>query len=121
MLRLAESLGAETVTLDGPTPADALIEYAQTRNVTRVIVGSPEAVGVARVAASVYSDATPAPRSRIRCDFDCGGGTYATAARARYAHHRRDHPPPVRWERYGWALGNERRLLGDRVRVVSGI
>ena len=31
LLRLAESLGAETVTLDGPTAASALIEYARTR------------------------------------------------------------------------------------------
>ncbi len=34
VLRLAESLGAETVTLDGPTAADALLEYARTRNTT---------------------------------------------------------------------------------------
>ena len=29
LLRLAESLGAETVTLDGPTAAHTLLEYAQ--------------------------------------------------------------------------------------------
>ncbi len=45
ILRLAESLGAETVTLDGPTAADALSEYAQTRNATRVIVGTPKRRG----------------------------------------------------------------------------
>lgn len=39
VLRLAESLGAETVTLDGASAADALIEYAQLRNVTRIVVG----------------------------------------------------------------------------------
>jgi len=32
VLRLAESLGAETVTLDGPSAAAVLLEYAQTRN-----------------------------------------------------------------------------------------
>ena len=39
VLRLAESLGAETVTLDGPTPATAIIEYARLRNVARIVVG----------------------------------------------------------------------------------
>src|SRR5277367_751516 len=33
VLRLAEELGAETVTLDGPSAAEALLEYALTRNV----------------------------------------------------------------------------------------
>src|SRR5580700_4889133 len=45
VLRLAESLGAETVTLDGPSAAAVLLEYAQTRNATRVIVGAPKARG----------------------------------------------------------------------------
>jgi two-component system sensor histidine kinase KdpD len=39
VLRLAESLGAETVTLDGPSAAAALREYARLRNVTRIVVG----------------------------------------------------------------------------------
>src|ERR1019366_8687566 len=33
VLRLAESLGAETVTLSGPSAADALIQYAGLRNI----------------------------------------------------------------------------------------
>jgi two-component system, OmpR family, sensor histidine kinase KdpD len=45
VLRLAESLGAETVTLDGPSAAAVLLEYAQTRNATRVIVGAPKVRG----------------------------------------------------------------------------
>ena len=53
MLRLAESLGAETVTLDGPSAADALLEYARLRNVTRIVVGETEAQGLARVAAPI--------------------------------------------------------------------
>jgi two-component system sensor histidine kinase KdpD len=39
VLRLAESLGAETVTLDGRSAAEALIDYARLRNVTRIVVG----------------------------------------------------------------------------------
>ena len=46
VLRLAESLGAETVTLDGPTPADAILEYARLRNVARIVVGEPRRSGV---------------------------------------------------------------------------
>ena len=46
LLRLAESLGAETVTLDGPTAAATVAEYAQTRNATRVIVGEPKRRGL---------------------------------------------------------------------------
>ncbi len=45
VLRLAESLGAETVTLDGPSAAAALVEYAHTRHATRVIVGEPKRRG----------------------------------------------------------------------------
>jgi two-component system, OmpR family, sensor histidine kinase KdpD len=39
VLRLAESLGAETVTLDGPSVVRTLIEYACLRNATRIVVG----------------------------------------------------------------------------------
>ncbi|HUO20210.1 MAG TPA: sensor histidine kinase KdpD [Steroidobacteraceae bacterium] len=45
VLRLAESLGAESVTLDGPSVAEALLEYAYTRHATRVIVGVPKRHG----------------------------------------------------------------------------
>jgi two-component system sensor histidine kinase KdpD len=45
LLRLAESLGAETVTLDGPSAVDALLEYAATRQFTRVVVGAPKRRG----------------------------------------------------------------------------
>ena len=45
ILRLAESLGAGTVTLDGPTAATALMEYARTRGATRVLVGEPKRRG----------------------------------------------------------------------------
>jgi two-component system sensor histidine kinase KdpD len=45
VLRLAESLGAETVTLDGASAAEALIEYARLRNVTRIVVGEAKRQG----------------------------------------------------------------------------
>jgi two-component system sensor histidine kinase KdpD len=45
VLRLAESLGAETVTLDGVSAAETLIEYARLRNVTRIVVGESKRRG----------------------------------------------------------------------------
>lgn len=40
-LRLAEQLGAETVTLSGRSVAEEVLSYARARNVTRIIVGRP--------------------------------------------------------------------------------
>jgi two-component system, OmpR family, sensor histidine kinase KdpD len=40
ILRLAESLGAEAITLGGSSAGAELLEYARTRNVTRILVGS---------------------------------------------------------------------------------
>jgi two-component system, OmpR family, sensor histidine kinase KdpD len=45
ILRLAESLGAQTVTLDGPSASAALIEYARLRSITRIVVGAPRRFG----------------------------------------------------------------------------
>jgi len=41
LLRLAESLGAEAVTLSGRSPGEALAEYTRERNVTRIVLGRP--------------------------------------------------------------------------------
>jgi two-component system sensor histidine kinase KdpD len=49
VLRLAESLGAQTVTLDGPSASAALTEYARLRNVTRIVVGEPRRFGLRAV------------------------------------------------------------------------
>src|SRR3984893_8144139 len=45
ILRFAESLGAQTVTLDGPSASAAVTEYARLRNVTRIVVGEPRRFG----------------------------------------------------------------------------
>lgn len=47
-LKLAETLGAETITLGGPTVGAELLNYARTRNVTRVVLGEPSRHGIAR-------------------------------------------------------------------------
>ena len=41
MMRLAEKLGAETVTLSGQDIAETLIDYARSRNITKIIIGKP--------------------------------------------------------------------------------
>jgi len=46
ILRFAESLGAQTVTLDGPSASAALIEYARLRTITRIVVGAPRRLGI---------------------------------------------------------------------------
>jgi two-component system sensor histidine kinase KdpD len=44
-LKLAEELGAETVTLSGYRLTDEVISYARTRNVTRIVLGKPTLSG----------------------------------------------------------------------------
>ncbi len=41
LMRLAESLGAETITLGGSSAVAEILEYARTRNVTRIVAGKP--------------------------------------------------------------------------------
>ncbi|MDB6162545.1 MAG: Osmosensitive channel His kinase sensor [Gammaproteobacteria bacterium] len=104
LLRLAESLGAETVTLDGPSAAATLIEYAQTRNATRVIVGSPKRSGWR----SWLQSSTPVQLVQHARDFDV-----ITIAVPDQATPRRSPsssagvngtPTPIRWDRYAWAV-----------------
>ncbi|MET0592126.1 MAG: sensor histidine kinase KdpD [Polyangiaceae bacterium] len=40
-LRLAEQLGAETLTLTGERPAEEILRFARERNVTKIVVGKP--------------------------------------------------------------------------------
>jgi len=104
VLRLAESLGAETVTLDGPSAAAALLEYAQTRRVTRVLVGAPKRRGWrAWVRASTSTVLVKQARS-----FDVI--VVAPAGRTKRVAPSTDLPSTgfqadIPWERYGWAAG----------------
>jgi len=99
LLRLAESLGAETVTLDGSSAVDALLEYATARQFTRVLVGAPKRRGWrALLRPSVATEL--ALRAR---DFD----VITIAARGEPIPPR---PPPgertqpIHWGRYAAAL-----------------
>jgi two-component system sensor histidine kinase KdpD len=44
-LRLAEQLGAETVTLSGQKVTEEILSYARTRNVSKIVVGKPTRLG----------------------------------------------------------------------------
>jgi two-component system sensor histidine kinase KdpD len=103
LLRLAESLGAETVTLGGPTAAEALLEYAQTRQVTRVIVGAPKRHGLR---ALLRPSAATELVKRAR------GFDVLTVAAPERLEPAEDRPgflspegrQPIRWGRYVWAV-----------------
>jgi two-component system sensor histidine kinase KdpD len=105
VLRLAESLGAEAVTLDGPSAATTLIEYAQTRGATRVIVGAPKRRGWrAWLRPSTATGLLRQPRS---FDVITVAATERSSSQPPAAPDAKgsDGAPPLRWSRYGWALG----------------
>ncbi|GAB6139771.1 DUF4118 domain-containing protein [Methylosoma difficile] len=45
LLRLAEQLGAETVTLSGPSMGEEILNFARNRNVTKIVLGKPNRRG----------------------------------------------------------------------------
>ena len=113
LLRLAESLGAETVTLDGPTAAGTLIQYARTRKASRVLVGAPKRRGwrawirpstateLVRRAQGFDVITLSMPEQPVREHLP-GIDTYAPA------------PQPIHWSRYA------RALLGTAVCTAVG-
>ncbi|MGJ0483792.1 MAG: DUF4118 domain-containing protein, partial [Methylomicrobium sp.] len=50
VLRIAEQLGAETVTLSSPSISDAILRFASERNVTKIMMGKPSRRGWRRFA-----------------------------------------------------------------------
>jgi len=105
VLRLAESLGAETVTLDGPSAATALLEYVRTRRATRVIVGAPKRSGWrAWLRPSTATQLVHQARGFdvvivAPAEAHMRGTNSADAAQAATSQ------KATRWDRYGWAAG----------------
>ena len=96
VLRLAESLGAETVTLDGPSAADALLEYARLRNITRIVVGeSRSAPAGGRWLRRSTATKLVRAGARLRRLGDRASGRVARQARARP---RSWCPTEIRWD-----------------------
>ena len=103
LLRLAESLGAETVTLDGPSAAQALLEYARTRNATRMVIGAAKRRGWrAWLRPSTTTEVVRKARGfdvitiGVAEGVRSGGESRGTDAESE--------APQVHWERYAWAL-----------------
>lgn len=103
LLRLGESLGAETVTLDGPTAASALLEYAATRNATKILVGAPKRRGWR----AWLRPSTATELARRARGFDVMTiGTLEQSTQAPRAMRGDDVAvaTPIHWDRYAWAL-----------------
>jgi two-component system, OmpR family, sensor histidine kinase KdpD len=108
VLRLAESLGAETVTLDGPSAADVILEYARTRKATRIVVGAPKRRGWR----ALLQPSTVTELVRRAGPIDViaigpgGSGTPAGRGTATRAFRMAQAPDKteIPWPRYGWAF-----------------
>ena len=100
ILRLAESLGAVTVTLDGPSASAAIREYAQLRNVTRIVVGEPRRFGIK----SLIRPSTATKLVRVKGGIDVSVIARRAPAPAAEARRRPSIPSEVPWRDYGAAL-----------------
>jgi two-component system sensor histidine kinase KdpD len=104
VLRLAESLGAETVTLDGPTAAAVLLEYAPVRQATRVLVGTPKP----RTWRTWRRPSTATYLVKHARGFDvviiAGTSSVAGDGASAAAGTEVANALPMRWDRYAWAL-----------------
>lgn len=106
VLRLAESLGAETVTLDGPSPSAALLEYAQTRNATRLLVGAPKRSGWRAwwrpsTATELIRQARGFDVTIVAADQSAGPRRKVAAGVA-----AAERPHQIHWDRYTWAVAS---------------
>jgi two-component system sensor histidine kinase KdpD len=101
ILRLAESLGAVTVTLDGPSASTAIREYAQLRNITRIVVGEPRRFGIR----SFIRPSTATKLVRETGGIDVSVIARRTPAPARELRQRLTIPTEVQWSHYWGALG----------------
>jgi two-component system sensor histidine kinase KdpD len=101
VLRLAESLGAETVTLDGPSAAETLLEYARLRNITRVVVGEARRSGWR----AWLRPSTATVLLRRARGFDVSVIARREGRSARPRNLPDSGPADIRWSRYWSALG----------------
>ena len=97
-LRLAERLGAETVTLSGPRMSDEILAYARSRNVSQIILGKPGRPPWKRVVLGSIVDALVRGSGDIDVSVISGDGEPASATRARLR------PRSTDWQGYALAL-----------------
>ena len=82
-LRLAESLGAETVTLTGARMSDELLAYARSRNVSKLVIGKPTRGYWQRIFLGSIVDALVRGSGEIDIYVISGDGTPAPTPRLR--------------------------------------
>jgi two-component system, OmpR family, sensor histidine kinase KdpD len=99
ILRMAESLGAGTVTLDGTTAATALMEYARTRGATRVLVGEAKRRGWR----ALFRPSTATELVKRADGFDVLVVARQGEERARISKRHLELSREVPWSRYAWA------------------
>jgi two-component system sensor histidine kinase KdpD len=108
VLRLAETLGADTVTLDGPSAAEVILEYARTRKATRIVVGAPKRRGWrALIKPSTVTELVRRSGPIDVIAIGPGGSGAATSRGAATRTSRVARAPPkteIPWQRYAWAF-----------------
>jgi two-component system sensor histidine kinase KdpD len=98
VLRLAESLGAQTVTLDGASASATLSEYARLRNISRIVVGEPKRVGWR----ALFKPSTATKLVRASGGFDVSVIARREPIRKGQVRPDETGPTEIRWGRY-WA------------------
>jgi two-component system, OmpR family, sensor histidine kinase KdpD len=96
-LRLAESLGAETVTLSGPTISEEILAYARGRNVSKIVIGKPARSLWKRILLGSIVDALVRGSGEIDIHVVSGEGAPAQVRPLRVQPHTPD------WASYGMA------------------
>jgi two-component system sensor histidine kinase KdpD len=96
-LRLAEQLGAETHTLIGSKVADTLLDYARTRNVTKIVVGKTAQSRWKRWMFGTIADQLVEDAAEIDICMVSGEGETPKLPHVLVL------AAPYRWADYGWA------------------
>ncbi|GAC1311127.1 MAG: DUF4118 domain-containing protein [Steroidobacteraceae bacterium] len=101
ILRLAESQGAQTITLDGPSASATIIEYARLRHITRIVVGEPRRFGIK----ALFRPSTATKLVRAGAGFDLSVIARREAVQPQSLPEAGT-TQPIRWRRYGGALAS---------------
>src|SRR5918996_101549 len=97
-MRLAEQLGAQTITLSGERMSDAILAYAHDRNVSKIVVGKPTRTRLQRVLLGSIVDTLVQGSGDIDVYVISGGREDLPSPAARRP------APPVDWQAYATAV-----------------